>query len=172
MKTTVVPAQVTTVEDKVAGNLSFTQLLLVVVPVFLGGAIFTLVPPFFGFTYAKMLVCSVIATICITLAIRIKGKILLSWVLVLSRYGLRPRLYLFNKNDAYLRRTKLVPLQTDTITATLETDLETMKLSPLLATGELARAEAMIADPDRKFHLKSNKGVLRVVITQVKKESI
>jgi hypothetical protein len=40
MKTTIVPAQVTTVEDRITARLTFTQLLLLVTPVFLSGAMF------------------------------------------------------------------------------------------------------------------------------------
>ena len=40
MRTTVVPAQVTTVEDKIAGNLGLSQLLLLTLPVFGGSALF------------------------------------------------------------------------------------------------------------------------------------
>ena len=33
MKTTVVPAQVTTVEDKIAGNLSFVQIIILIITI-------------------------------------------------------------------------------------------------------------------------------------------
>jgi len=46
MKTTTVPAQVTTVEDRLAGNLSLTQLLLLVCPVFVSCLIYVVFPPF------------------------------------------------------------------------------------------------------------------------------
>jgi hypothetical protein len=36
MKTTIIPAQITTVEDKIAGNLSFAQILLFLAALFLG----------------------------------------------------------------------------------------------------------------------------------------
>ena len=47
MKTAIVPAQVTTVEDKVAGNLNLTQLLLIASPVFVRGVIYAVFPPSF-----------------------------------------------------------------------------------------------------------------------------
>ena len=40
MKMTVVPAQVTTVEDRIIGNLGFSQILLLIVPVFAAAGIF------------------------------------------------------------------------------------------------------------------------------------
>jgi hypothetical protein len=37
------------------------------------------------------------------LALRIKGKIVLMWLIVLFNYQLRPKYYLFNKNSLYQR---------------------------------------------------------------------
>ena len=34
MRTTVIPAQITTVEDKIAGSLNLTQILILMIPVF------------------------------------------------------------------------------------------------------------------------------------------
>ena len=172
MKSTVVPAQITTVEDKVAGSLSFTQLLLLITPVFIGGGIFVILPPVFGFSYFKLLICSVLAFVCTTLAIRIKGKILLQWIIVLTRYVSRPRYYLFNKNDLYLRQIK--------VKQEIEEQNETMRivetedsLAPVsMHPSQLVRVEAAIADPNSKFHLRSEKGVLRAYITEIKKENV
>jgi hypothetical protein len=36
MRTRVIPAQITTVEDRIAGNLNLTQILLLMIPVILG----------------------------------------------------------------------------------------------------------------------------------------
>ena len=44
MRTTVVPAQVTTVEDRIIGKLGFSQIVLLMIPVFLSAGIFTLLP--------------------------------------------------------------------------------------------------------------------------------
>ena len=48
MKMTVVPAQVTTVEDRIIGSLGFSQILLLVIPIFVSAGVFALVPPFMG----------------------------------------------------------------------------------------------------------------------------
>lgn len=172
MKTTVVPAQVTTVEDKVAGNLSFTQLLLIISPVFIGGGVFILLPPLLGFSYLKLLICSILAAICMTLAIRVKGKILLQWIVVLAKYNSRPRLYLFNKNDSYLRQHLEKPGITEIEQATDKHEVIAEPATELLPVHQLVQAENAISDPNRKFHLKRVKGGLRVVITEAEKESI
>lgn len=171
MKTTVVPAQVTTVEDKIAGNLSFTQLLLLVIPVFLGGAVFALFPPLFQFSYLKLLICTAVAVLCITLAIRIKGKILLQWLVVIFRYTSRPRLYLFNKNDAYQRQARSA-VQADAAPTNRKIRDNKFPSVELLSMSQLVRAEAAVADPSRKFHLKTVKGGLRVIISENPEERV
>ena len=103
MKMTVVPAQVTTVEDRIIGNLGFSQILLLIVPVFASAGIFTLLPPFMGSAIYKYVVMGVVAMIFCVLAIRIKGKIVAFWLVTILRYNLRPKYYLFNKNVTALR---------------------------------------------------------------------
>lgn len=44
MRSTVIPAQVTTVEDTIAGNLTITQIMLLIAPVLLSTAIYAVVP--------------------------------------------------------------------------------------------------------------------------------
>jgi len=41
--------------------------------------------------------------ICITLSLRIKGKIVIHWLSILIRYNLRAKYYIYNKNESYLR---------------------------------------------------------------------
>jgi hypothetical protein len=103
MKMTVVPAQVTTVEDRIIGTLGFSQILLLIVPVFASAGIFTLLPPFMGSAIYKYVVMGVVAMIFCILAIRIKGKIVAFWLVTILRYNLRPKYYLSNKNVVALR---------------------------------------------------------------------
>ncbi len=91
MKMTVVPAQVTTVEDRIIGTLGFSQILLLIVPVFASAGIFTLLPPFMGSAIYKYVVMGVVAMIFCILAIRIKGKIVAFWLVTILRYNLQPK---------------------------------------------------------------------------------
>src|SRR6266576_4782423 len=101
MRTSIVPAQITTVEDKVAGNLGLTQLLLLAAPVFISTATYIVLPPNLGAAAYKIVMMTVIAVVFGLLAIRIKGKILLLWAIMITRYNLRPRHYIFDKNDPH-----------------------------------------------------------------------
>lgn len=86
MKMTVVPAQVTTVEDRIIGSLGFSQILLLVVPIFMSAALFVLLPPFLNGAVYKYVVMGVVALICCILAVRIKGKIVALWLVTIVRY--------------------------------------------------------------------------------------
>lgn len=103
MRTTVVPAQITTVEDKIAGNLSFIQLLLLIFPVFLSGLIFSLMPPLMEINGLKIMITLLSLSGAAILASRVKGVITLYRLIILVRYKARPRIWVYNKNDLYLR---------------------------------------------------------------------
>lgn len=167
MRTTIVPAQVTTVEDRVAGNISFTQLILLTTPVFVSGLIFTLLPPFFTFSAFKVLLSLLLLSICGVLAIRIKGKIIAQWLAVLTTYYLRPRFFTYNKNDMHQREVYHEPKQETA--ETLEESETPAVLLPQLISPELVRVESTIQDPRAAFRIsKSKKGGLRVHIKEIK----
>jgi hypothetical protein len=105
MKMTVVPAQVTTVEDRIIGSLGFSQILLLVIPIFVSAGVFALVPPFMGSAIYKYVIIGAVFMFFGVLAIRIKGKILAFWLVTILRYNLRPKYYLYNKNTESLRET-------------------------------------------------------------------
>mgnify|MGYP001571257725 CR=1 FL=1 len=97
MKQTVVPAQVTTVEDRIVGNLGISQMVLLALPVLTAGIVFTVLPPALHIALYKLLFLVLFAVLCATLAIRVKGKIVLFWIIVRVRYNLRPQYSVFNK---------------------------------------------------------------------------
>lgn len=166
MKTTIVPAQVTSVEDKIAGNLNFTQVLLLTTPVFLSGAVFALLPPFMSLRSYKLALCVLMASVCIVLSIRIKGRIILAWIAIIGRYNLRPRYYIFNKNDLYLR-----PIFKSTPTNIKRAKVQEPKpkLTELIPLTSLIHAEHMADDPRARFEFRTNrKGELRVHIQEIK----
>ena len=168
MRTATVPAQITTVEDKIAGELSMTQLLLLVTPVFGAAGIFVILPPFFASAPYKIATIICIAVLFATLAIRIKGKILLMWLVVLARYNARPRYYLFNKNDVHLRDIpKHEVSQEATEKAVPKKSVH--RVLPRLSTAELVRVEQLITNPEANLHFSTDKkGALNVHITEVR----
>lgn len=103
MRSQVIPAQITTVEDKIAGDFSLTQIMLLLLPVLLTSAIYALLPPNMTLVMYKLVLASVLAILCITLAVRVKGRLVASWLLVFARYNLRPKFYIYNKNTTLYR---------------------------------------------------------------------
>ena len=103
MKTTVVPAQITTVEDRVAGSFTLIQITLLTIPLVLGSAIFAVLIPRMHISPIKsVLIVSQLLFFCL-LALRIGGKIVAEWLVVYLNYSLRPRRYIFSKNDPIYR---------------------------------------------------------------------
>ncbi len=107
MRTTVIPAQITTVEDKIAGNLNLTQIMILMVPVFWTMIVYTIFSPAMRLAWYKLPLILVVLFACLLLSLRVNGKVLVEWLIVLARYHFRPKFYLFNKNDAYLRTLDL-----------------------------------------------------------------
>lgn len=103
MRTRVIPAQITTVEDKIAGNLSLNQVLILLTPVVLSSIVFILLPPVMTFVWYKLGIALILLLMCSILAIRVKERIILRWLLVIGTYHKRPKYYLFTKTDTHYR---------------------------------------------------------------------
>jgi hypothetical protein len=116
MRTTIIPAQITTVEDKIAGSLSMNQIFLLISPVLWTTLVYTVFIPQMKFSAYKMPLILVASIVCLIMALRIKEKIVLEWISILFKYRNRPRYYLFNKNTLCERQVDLpVILNTETI---------------------------------------------------------
>ena len=168
MRTTIVPAQVTTVEDKITGNLSVLQLLLITLPVFASGILFIALPPFFGYAVYKIVVLVCLVALCATLAVRIKGKIILQWLILLLRFNLRPKYYIFDINDTYLRQEKRVAITEQAIDKGSKPTL-VKEAAPLpVQTADLVKAQSILSNPAARPSFEINKkGVVSVRITEV-----
>lgn len=169
MKVTVVPAQVTTVEDRIIGNLGFSQMLLLIVPVFLGAALFAGLPPTMGSSTYKFVIMGGLALLCCLLAIRIKGKIIALWLITILRYNLRPKFYIFNKNTAALREdyedVQIEPA--DPVNTKLPV---VAKQLSKLELHELVNVLATIDNPASRLRFETTKkGGLHVRLTEIEK---
>ena len=170
MKVTVVPAQVTTVEDRIAGNLGFSQLMLLALPVFLGSALFVVLPPLFKGAVYKMILISTLFIVCSLLAIRIKGKIVLFWLITLLRYNLRPRYYVFDKRSLVGRETYKNSVVLDAEPEEAE-QTERVGSSLAFSTADLVALNSIVENPESNLRFETRKGGLYVRITEVNQES-
>lgn len=169
MKVTVVPAQVTTVEDRIIGSLGFSQMLLLITPVFICAGLFALLPPFMGGVLYKYLLMGALAFICCILAIRIKGIIVAFWLITILRYNLRPTYYLFNKNTAALRQDYPAAIE-PSMNETAPVLPDASSLRPRLTMSQTIRVRAAIDNPAANFRFETTKkGGLNVRFTEIEK---
>jgi len=150
MRTTIIPAQITTVEDKIAGSLSMSQIFLMISPVLWATLVYTVFIPQMKLSPYKIPLILIASLICLILAIRIKEKIVLEWISVIFKYKSRPKYYLFNKNTLCERQIDLpVVLNSKTVTKKTkqasngndESKLsvaELIKLESIMNSGKLA----------------------------------
>ena len=172
MRTRVIPAQITTVEDKIVVSLNLIQIMMLMAPVFFMTLIYAIIPPSMSFVAYKLTLSAIFFVVCITLSLRIKGKIVIHWLSILIRYNLRAKYYIYNKNESYLR-TLYLP----TINKSPATTKKLVKAKAKLKTKSTAHRiknlvslENMIGNEEVDFRYKiGKKGGLNVAFEQIKK---
>ena len=168
MRVSIVPAQITTVEDKIAGNVSVQQAMLLGVPILFGFIIALVFPPSGQFVAYKIAIVLGLFIICGSLAIRIKERIVAQWLKLFVIYSARPLHYIYDKNSTYLRDTE--PTE-----AVPEEIIESQRIKKPIITPsnispkEFVRLEQLATDirAGMKFEV-GKKGELNVRITEVK----
>ena len=151
-----VPAQITTIEDTIVGNISVQQGLLLMIPVLFGFIITLLFPPF-----GQFMVCGL-------LAMRIRGRIIAKWIGIFIAYSLRPRYFVYDKNSTYLRPIrKIEPKEVKRTSNVPEVKKPKLKTSGI-AAHEFARLEELALDKRTKMRFEvGKKGKLNVRITEI-----
>ena len=107
MRVSVIPAQITTVEDRIAGNLNLTQILLLAVPIFISAVIYFILPPLGKFSIYKLILIIFISAICALLALRINSHLVIDILKLRAKYELRPHVYVFKKQPLTHVLTKI-----------------------------------------------------------------
>ena len=171
MKQTVVPAQVTTIEDRIVGNLGISQMILLSLPVLAAGVVFTALPPALHIALYKLMFLVPFAALCAMLSLRIKGKIILFWIIVRVRYNLRPQYYVFDKNTT-VNRQLYDGAKASCLPNGEPEDARPQRQRTSLTTAEMIRTFAAMDDPAAKLAFTTDKkGKLHVRITEVKQEN-
>lgn len=167
MKSTIVPAQITTVEDKIAGNLSFSQLMLLMAPVLMSGLLFIVLPPFIHVTYLKLFIGGCLLLVGATLAIRYRGELVIHRLISRISYNLRPKYYVYDKNDRYLRYEPTVMIPEAPSVAQIPDEVEDF-IAQLISMPERVRLESALTDPRARLQFMVKKGGLYVGINEIK----
>jgi len=160
MRTTIIPAQITTVEDKIAGNLNFTQLILLVIPLIINCLVYTLLPERMHLNQYKTVLMLTSFFIFGILAFRVRGKILINWLILIIQYNLRPKYYIFNKNDLSGRKIEIT-LDKKEANANKTKVTITREAS---AFSDLANLEKLLTKKTASIRFKPNKGGIYVAV--------
>ncbi len=169
MKIRNIPAQITTVEDKIVGNLSLTQMILLMIPIFWFMVVYALFYPFMQYSWYKLPIFLIIGLSSLILALRIKEKIILSWLTILLRFTTRPKYYVLNKNDSYLRHMDVMSFDKEKATAKVKLHEKEKKSVPdkAFSIRDFVKLENLLTDPRFSFSIKSHKkGAVYVAFEQ------
>ncbi len=168
MRISIVPAQITTVEDKIAGNVSVQQAALLGIPILIGFIIALIFPPSGHFVAYKMVIVFVLFAICGSLAIRIKDRIVAQWLKLFVIYSARPLHYVYDKNSTYLRDVEMADAIVEEVIS-VQPAKKPITTTSTISPKEFVRLEQLAADvrAGMKFEI-GKKGELNVRITEVK----
>lgn len=170
MRVSVVPAQVTTVEDRIIGCLGFMQILVLVSAIVCGAGVFVVLPPMMGEAWYKYGIIAAVLVVGSTLSIRVRGVILAHWVSIIVRYNQRPMYYVADKNTtAYRQRGKDIDIDDQAhMPAHAPPRTVSRRQSVHLDVSARAKARAVIDDPAAHIRIATDKkGGVHVRITQV-----
>ena len=144
MRTTIIPAQITTVEDKIAGSLNMTQILIMMFPILWTAIIYILLAPSMKLVGYKLTLILFATSTCLILAFRIKEKIVAEWLGILVTYRLRPKYWLFNKNDTINRTIDILELPVEHILAIKHAKKSVVATKPGIGQLDQLRLEHLI----------------------------
>jgi hypothetical protein len=167
MKRSIVPAQITTVEDRVLGNLTPYQAGLISLPLIFGVLFYATLPPHFHLKLYKIVLIAGLELTGAILSIRVNDQMLIFWLLKRLRYNVRPRYYIYDKNDAYLRNvsTNFTPVTAEKPDVQESTATEIKEV----AVSDAVRIEEIMADERVNLRFKTSKnGRLHVLANEVK----
>lgn len=167
MKRSIVPAQITTVEDRVLGNLTPYQAALISLPLVFGVVFYAMLPPHFHLKMYKIGIIAGLELIGAILSIRVNDQMLIFWLITRLKYNMRPRYYIYDKNDAYLRN---VPSDFDVVTAKKPEPktAPTTEDVPAVKLSTAVRLQEIMADERVNLRFKTTKGRLNVVANEIK----
>ncbi len=166
MKTTIVPAQITTVEDRIAGNLTFPQIILLVISLIAGAGIYGGVGPALHLSDLKLALIILQFIIFGTLSLRISGKIVADWLIIYLRFKSRPKRYIFTKNDPAGRDIIIEKDESVELVTEQTIDLKLKQVSPLTLPEQIKLDQLFTSEATSVSFKLSKKGGVDVCFKQ------
>ena len=167
MKRSIVPAQITTVEDRVLGNLTPYQAGLISLPLIFGVLFYATLPPHFHLKLYKICLIAGLELTGAILSIRVNDQMLIFWLITRLRYNLRPRYYVYDKNDTYLRDMNVIaPVKAEK--KSVREDAAPAEIQDV-TVHDAVRIEEIMADERVNLRFKTTRnGRLHVVANEIK----
>jgi hypothetical protein len=169
MRTAIIPAQIITVEDKIAGNLSFQQITILIIPLIFAMVVYIVFPPIMKFSMYKSIILLLVTIVSLFLTLRIKGIIVFQWILILLCYNLRPGYYIFNKNDITGRALDMPIISKTKSTPTKKQQTEEIQIKDTPLISDQIKLERVLSNPRLSIKFETTKkGGLTIAVTQKK----
>lgn len=171
MRTQVIPAQITTVEDKIVGNLNLTQLFILISPILVITGVYAFLPPTMKIVSYKVSIFIISIISAIALSLRIKGKVVINWLGILFTYNLRSKYYVYNKNEPLFREMALPHTEKKRANSVKMVSVdENKEILPKSKIKELASFENLLDQNEVDFRYKTGKkGGINVAFDQIKR---
>lgn len=168
MKTAIVPAQVTTIEDRIAGNFTIAQFLIFMLALGVSTLLYLAMAPKYHFNPSKTVAIVTALVLLLPLAIRIHGKIVADWLIILSRFMSRPHRYIFTKNDPTTRSVPIVDSKAKTVAP--KVIVTTKTATETLSVPDRAKVKELLSNPGLAVRfVMAEKGGIDVSLTPVKR---
>jgi len=168
MKTATVPAQITTVEDKIAGNLTLQQVGLLASPVFIDFALYAALPTMLKLNAYKLALMAIVTLIADLLAIRVRSKILLTWVVTMLKYNARPRYYVFDKNSTHFRHEESLTVEATKVQTDTDIKRAVKSDEARLSVEDTFKLEHILTHPSANLSFAtSKKGILYASVSEI-----
>jgi hypothetical protein len=109
MRISIVPAEMTSVKDKIIGNLELKQILLLATPLIFAIFTYIAIPPFNKTNSPKIILFIIFSFISSILSINISGELVLEIIINGFKYLIRPKIHLStikNLEDEILENLK------------------------------------------------------------------
>lgn len=104
MITSVVPNEASKIKSTLLLGLSTEQSVLILAPLFIGVGLMYIAPEVGQMSQWKIVTSVVLALVCFTLAIEIKGRTIRAWIAMLAIFMARGKYYVVDSSSNYLRQ--------------------------------------------------------------------
>jgi len=137
------------------------------VPVIWMAIVYTLFSPAMDIVWYKIPLVFVVTLVCGVLALRVKGKLVLEWAVLMVTFNLRPAYYVFNKNSTAQRSIDLPVSKKRPVFAFKKAEKKKATPTvPHIEISDLVRVEQLLQG--RSFSLReSKKGGFDVALEQI-----